>query len=76
MVKTASKTQENVASQINSHASMVTASLLTGSVTATMTVRIIQMNWKEFVVRLNIHIKSIANIFMGDFWTLNQLQIN
>lgn len=76
MVKTASKTQENVVSQINSPASMVTVSLLTGSVMATTTVRIIPMNWKEFVVRLDIKIKSIANLFRGDFWTLNQWQIN
>lgn len=71
MVKTASKTQENVVSQINSPASMETVSLLTGSVTATTTVRIIPMNWKEFVVRLDIQIKSIANIFQGGFLDIN-----
>lgn len=76
MVKTASKTQENVVRLINSPASMVIVSLLTGSVMATTIVRIILMNWKEFVVRFDIQIKFIAYVCSGDFWTINQLQSN
>lgn len=68
MVKTASRTQENVVRLINSPASMVTVLLLTGSVMATTIVRIILMSWKEFVVSFDIQIKCIAYICSGDFF--------
>lgn len=53
--------------QISSPASMVTVSPLPGSVMATMTVRIIRMNWREFVVRLNAQSKSKGNVCSDDF---------
>lgn len=69
MVKTASRTQENGVRQISSPASMVTVSRLPGSVMATTTVRIILMNWREFVVRLNAQLKlKQMYVVTSDIW--------
>lgn len=81
MEKTASRTQENAVRQISLPASMVTVSRFPGSVMATTTVRIILMNWREFVVRLKLSQNlgkstacSDSFSFLSFFCLLNLLQ--